>query len=450
MSESAVQSNSPEIASTVPSKTNAIFPLLFSGLVLGVGWAIRGVFGHEWGAAWAGSMGCLAVIVAANRDDWLRRAPLLASVGAVGWGLGGMMSYGLVIGYCRGVDFGNVFYGYTMLSIIGGLYGFVGGGLFGLGLESGGEKKAAWHSLIVEMFVVGFLVYVVLVDFMELRMTPPRSDNWARCLGAAIALAWFLHRGGFHRALRVAAYGGLGGGFGFAFGNLIQTLGTVIGIPINMWNVMEFTLGFCGGVGMAYAVLSRDWPESGTPSKSLNWLGIGFFAVLLPLANRLAAMKTEHFAPTAERLGIADVQGFVDSQLSTATLTWLAFSTMVVLFWWWSQRRDGFSLKVGIPILLAIHSIHYASLGAIKTSILYTPFELTNTRLWYFPILFMIACLWIVFGRREISFPALSPVRETEKRWMTILIGLLALFAVFALISISSHNEPLNNAQVRF
>ena len=38
----------------------------------------------------------------------------------------------------------------------------------------------------------------------------------------------------------------------------------------------------------------------------------------------------------------------------------------------------------------------------------------------------------------------------TGQLLIDILIGLLALFAVFALISISSHNEPLNNAQVRF
>ncbi len=30
--------------------------LLSAGLVLGLGWALRGHFGHQWGASWAGML----------------------------------------------------------------------------------------------------------------------------------------------------------------------------------------------------------------------------------------------------------------------------------------------------------------------------------------------------------------------------------------------------------
>ena len=59
-----------------------------------------------------------------GRKDWQQKAPIIGSLGAMGWAIGGMMSYGMVIGYCRGTDIGNVWYGYTMLAVIGGLYGF--------------------------------------------------------------------------------------------------------------------------------------------------------------------------------------------------------------------------------------------------------------------------------------------------------------------------------------
>ena len=70
---------------------------IFTALILGLTWAVRGHFGHEWGAAWAGATGALAVLVASGRIDWFRRLPSLTALGALGWGAGGMMSYGIVI-----------------------------------------------------------------------------------------------------------------------------------------------------------------------------------------------------------------------------------------------------------------------------------------------------------------------------------------------------------------
>ncbi|MFH1923582.1 MAG: hypothetical protein ABIP48_27295 [Planctomycetota bacterium] len=73
--------------------------IVFVALSLGLGWAIRGHFGHEWGACWAGAIAAAAVLVAARRDDWARRMPVLVALGGIGWAVGGMMSYGIVVGY---------------------------------------------------------------------------------------------------------------------------------------------------------------------------------------------------------------------------------------------------------------------------------------------------------------------------------------------------------------
>lgn len=88
--------------------------LVFVALTLGLGWSIRGHFGHEWGACWAGAMGTVAILVAAGRRDWLLRMPVLVVLGGIGWAVGGMMSYGRIVGFCRGTDFGNVCYGLAM------------------------------------------------------------------------------------------------------------------------------------------------------------------------------------------------------------------------------------------------------------------------------------------------------------------------------------------------
>jgi len=185
--------------------------VLFVALALGLGWAIRGHFGHEWGASWAGAMAVLAVLLAAKRKDWDARMPVLTVIGGVGWGVGGMMSYGLLVGYCRAPDFGNALYGFAMLGVVGALYGFVGGGMLGLGLETTGEKKPDWPALLTQMITAGLFFWSVLIPQFEWKMTPPRSELWAACLGVSVALAWYLYRHGFHRALRVAGYSALGG-----------------------------------------------------------------------------------------------------------------------------------------------------------------------------------------------------------------------------------------------
>ena len=94
------------------------YVMVFTALALGLAWAIRGHFGHEWGAAWAGGCGGLALLVGMRDPRWMRRAPTLAALCAIGWGAGGIMSYGIVIGYCRGNEFIDVIYGFSMLAVI--------------------------------------------------------------------------------------------------------------------------------------------------------------------------------------------------------------------------------------------------------------------------------------------------------------------------------------------
>jgi hypothetical protein len=69
--------------------------LLLTGLSLSIGWGIRGQFGHEYGAAMAGSLGCLAVAILSGRQDWHRRAAYFAMFGGIGWAIGGSMSAAL-------------------------------------------------------------------------------------------------------------------------------------------------------------------------------------------------------------------------------------------------------------------------------------------------------------------------------------------------------------------
>ncbi len=235
--------------------------ILIVGLTFGTAWAIRGQFGHEQGAAWAGGIGALSLVLASQRKDWYAKVLLITLSSAVGWGAGGMISYGKVVGYGRSIDFLNASYGLLMLFVIGALFGLLGGGFVGLTLGSSGQKRVNWGSLLAEMAAGGLITYSFLIDQLEILMTPPRSEAWAVCLGAGLAMVWHMVRNNYKSPLRVAMFSALGAGFGFAFGNFLQILGNVLEINFNMWNVMEYSIGFFGGISMAYGVFSSVWPE---------------------------------------------------------------------------------------------------------------------------------------------------------------------------------------------
>jgi hypothetical protein len=410
--------------------------ILITGLSLGLSWAIRGHFGHWWGASWAGGIAAIALVLAIGKKEWIKRLPVLALLSAIGWGFGGIMSYGILVGYCRSVDIFNSAYGYAMLFIVGGLYGFVGGGLFGLGLSSDENKKPDWIRLLLEMFVIGYLAYWFIIVEMEWLMTPPRDESWAICLGSASALAWYLYRNGNINALRVAIYSALGGGLGFSLGNFFQTLGSTSGIAYNWWNVMEFTLGLLGGIGMAYGVLSSNWKENIAPSKRANWNSLLIIVFIIPAINIFQSFETKKIIELAERISIADKLQFA---FATQIKVWviLILFTLLLLYSWKRLNEDVESRKWGI-ILLSLYLLLYMIFGNIRTGFCYSKSFLGNSVTMYW-VIFPIIIFLLIKRRDSLIFTKSITMLGIWKYWTLVLIGIIVLLFFFAIISSLNH-----------
>ncbi len=100
--------------------------LLLVSLSLSVGWGIRGNFGHEDGAAFAGCLAAIAVALLSGRQDWRDRVSYFAFFGALGWGFGGSQSYMQVMSYTESGQALSQWYGYFCLFIIGFLWAAMG------------------------------------------------------------------------------------------------------------------------------------------------------------------------------------------------------------------------------------------------------------------------------------------------------------------------------------
>ncbi|MCA9411700.1 MAG: hypothetical protein KC944_10870 [Candidatus Omnitrophica bacterium] len=135
------------------------FSTIFLGaLALAVGWGIRGNFGHEYGAGYAGCLSVIAVCLLSGRPDWRRRVVYFAAFGALGWGFGGSISYMQVIAYTHSGHFATQIYGFLGLYFIGFLWA-------AMGTAGAGFAAVADRDRLTEIFKPLLFIFGVWLFF---------------------------------------------------------------------------------------------------------------------------------------------------------------------------------------------------------------------------------------------------------------------------------------------
>lgn len=330
--------------------------VILSALAMSVGWGIRGDYGHEAGAMIPGALLGLAICLASGRADWWRRSTIMAMCGAIGWAFGGQISYGQITGYTASSSLLDVTYGYGCLFLIGGLWAGIGSAILTLSVtqpRSYLERFAGplvvfwlvrvfmdltgltawmvqiwyandtdWFAALSALLVAGIYAllvprarpacaliaalaggwwagYLILTCLLGLHMTPPRSDNWAGCVGLFAALLAYLYRQKNHAAFALALYGFLAGGIGFAAGDFVNMLGRAQWGPIghyellqglDYWKWMEQLFGLIMGLGVSLGFL-RYARAKLTPAgedqntRNLNTVGLLFLLLVMMWSN---------------------------------------------------------------------------------------------------------------------------------------------------------------------
>jgi hypothetical protein len=332
---------------------------LTTALALSIGWGIRGNFGHEYGAMIPGALAAMAAVLLGSRRDWLRAVPFFAMFGALGWSFGGSISYMQVIGYTHSGHSLSVLYGFACLFVIGFLWAALGGAgtafpavaerarlvdlfpplgavlafwwLQGVAIEPwlrGWGVRLNWFdtdwlaallaaiaailvalarrefdrstSLILHLAGGWWLGFGILVLLMGLRMTPPRGDNWAGCLGMTAGAIVYCLRSGLGEVARAALVSGFIGGAGFAAASMLKLVEVTSGYQTNWHSILEQTTGLFNGLGIAVAMQGvaartpapmEEAPaakDEGSGSSTRRWaepLAVGFVLAGIPYVN---------------------------------------------------------------------------------------------------------------------------------------------------------------------
>ena len=418
---------------------NQWLSILIVAMTMGTAWAIRGQFGHEQGAAWAGGLGAMALVLVARRPDWYPKVFLIAVAAAVGWGITGMISYAAVVGYGKSNSFPNAWYGLEMLFVIGGIFGLIGGGLTGIILESTEKKKIKWEYLILETAVAGYLTYYILIDLLGIRMTPPRSDAWAICFGGGLAMLWHLSRNGFTSSVRVALNTMLWTGFGFAFGDFLQTLGVANKIDFNMWNVMEYSIGFFGGIGWAYSVFTSPWPIS--TEKPGIWENRSTFLLLMLFVPIVIFQKNFHLDTLVDKMDeLSKLVGVIPNVENLIQLSHIAAIVILmvipVLAWIRAERSKFRFERADVMFYFVLYLSMYIVISYVVKGVLGGYF-LSNHTLY---VINLIVILILLKQNTPVFTDDIIP-KINLKTWSMLVFSSLVVIGLLAYLSSSTHGE---------
>lgn len=408
-----------------PPGTSRFRLMLLTSLSLSIGWGIRGNFGHEFGAMIPGALAAMAAVLLSGREDWHRRIAYFAFFGALGWSFGGSISYMQVIAYTHSGHSPSVLYGFACLFVIGFLWAAIGGAGTALPAFWDRERLTELFAPLTAVFIawllqdlaeywfvavnpdfrqqsplywydtnwlaaataigavlvlasvrrridraswlilhlaggwwVGFLLLVIALG---LRMTPPRGDNWAGCVGMVGGMLVYFWRQGFPGLVWATLVVGFIGGFGFATATLLKLVGMTGGWQTNWHSILEQTYGFLNGFGIAIAMgwLAARAPQVNEDPRARRWTevyAVGFVLVAVTWLNLqknpgewvlVKAMPSSLYGLSAQSwfnlgyaiLAVAAVALLVRhlrQPLPLAPPTWLGKGQLLYLvFLWW-------------------------------------------------------------------------------------------------------------------
>jgi len=436
-----------------PALTNRdrLLRALFVALAVGLGWGIRGDFGHVLGAAYPGAILGLAFSYVAGQRAAFNWMPVLGLLGGIGISLGGMMSYGMLHGYAKSDTVLNYGYGFLALIMQGGAWGCFGCVLIGLALERRPLSLAKWANCLFTVYLSGVLFYGLVVRAWGFHINPGRSDLSIGFTGGVIGLIGWLVVNRKHYALKGALLGYAGFGLGMAFCRLLaNALYADWFPPINNWNVMEVGTGFFGGLVFTYGMLGKRFPEP-PQGRWFGWasaLGGLYALAAIPVLHRVNRIPTEQrleeWAANLAAWGYPEPEALAQTVLSYIHLMcWVA--VVGAIAWVVLHRRNVYGAAAFPVLFLSLFMLLFQNFNALY--FYYERKEGSINMHFVFWVLFALMVLFVVAfevgTRRKADAWERAPVDTDEAvervPWRRIALTGLAVY-LFILVAAAFTN----------
>ena len=264
-----------------------------AAMASGMGWGIRGQYGHETGAMIAGVLTSLTLLMLFVPQASSLNAARAAAMMAVAMGIGGSMTYGQTVGLTHDAELlGNweaLRWGLLGLAMKGAIWIGFAGAFLGMGL--GGKRYRPLEMAVLLPALLGLmfagvwlinspfdpstktLPWIYFSDdwyFEPDRDLKPRPEIWGGLLVALLSLLVYVRvMRGDRLGGRMAIVGMVAGGLGFPGGQSVQafhrwnpeifTEGALSAYReyfhhFNWWNMMETTFGLIFGAILAFGL----------------------------------------------------------------------------------------------------------------------------------------------------------------------------------------------------
>ena len=413
---------------------------LFVALAVGLGWGIRGNFGHQLGAMLPGALLGLSLGYVSGQERMFRLLPLLGFIGAVSMGLGGTMSYGILHGYASSPNFVNAAYGFLTLFLEGAAWGGPCGAALGLLLEDERVKLGEWASTCVATLVAAVVTHLIVVNLIGFHLNPPRSDIAIAFFGGMGGLFFWLHREGKKMGLKGALYGFLGFGIGMSLSRFLGNLSHIIPVEYDNWKVMEISCGLIGGFILSYALLGKQWKAYPIPAwmEGVGVVGIFFVMFWMPLLHRVQriplAKITSDLTGQGAQLRVANPAEWAPTLLHIIDAL-LVVGLIGGVVWYILYRRNATKWVAFPALFLALDMLLIDNMKSLF------PFTLVSTgsfrvelTFWF---IFLAMVLFVALWRRH---PALREDEQAERLGARRAI----LASVVLLVAMILANYPIN------
>jgi hypothetical protein len=312
-------------------KIRRLGEILLCGIFMSLAWSLRGQFGHMKGALIPGAAAAILVSLLPHAERWRHSYGRALAWTALGFGLGGEISYGWLIERFLDCDNPVCFsFDLTRLFLTGVIWGGVGMSVLGAALS---EKPMNERDFV-------FWALLAMFWFVPLEILGKDAyEIFLLGLGlSAIGLYNFFWRKSEMLSLFAFA-GAFGFGLGFSVAVVILYLGqhAFLRASFPWWLLRDQIIGFAGGIVVAWAIMKAPalrLAPSWTTSQFACRFNLVFFAAVIPAINTINVLRHWLFK----------------HPLASPALFWVLVIAMLLLLSWSAVRviRNPYDIRFAI------------------------------------------------------------------------------------------------------